>query len=596
MKKFLQTLTLSFTLILTLAMAGCGQNNKTLSYTLEYNMNKLEDVLNTTTEADNADLVIPEIYSLEDQESSKNLTEANTVSARNATPLKRISNPSRAQGNKVPNIKRQIVNNNEISETNNAYNNNKAILNVSQTNNLPGSTARKYVPKRISNINFSNSNLVTYLEKVEDLYVMVNDAVYTNETIKECKENIYSYCEILKELARKIKSGEIEVTKEQISSCNSLLKELGKSINKVTDTRNDVYNTCRTFAKNKSFSNGVDTVSSNYITLINCLDSRITEYQNILTILGQMQCILTDTCYNQNYNNADNQNSQAIEEVIEDYYNNNLNTETCPNNNCNTCPENNPNCNQDASTYPSFNKNIDERLTDLEEKIKNTPKTLEETDETKNAVETQKKTNIDTYLGNSTTNKNKTETKNENALQNNSTQTNQAPIVNTPVVNGNAGGIINGAAGNGIVGNGIVGGVANGIVGNGVVGAPIGNGVGIHNYENGVTNPYRNTDTYKLPPNITNGIAGGVGYGNGVGTRLLETKPCCAPLPQERRKDFKTFGKFEAENLAVENNKKIKNGIKTKTISTYNEANKEPITKENFKEIFEKYKKKIDQN
>ena len=510
-------------------------------------MNKLTDVLNDTKEANNNDLIVPELYSLEEEETKKE----NNVST--------ISN-------------KRFANKSKNSQTSNFRNPKKLPLkeNLVRTSAPVSKSASKqnYVPKRISSINYDNSNYTTYLGKVEDLYVMINDAVYANETIKECKENIFSYCQILNEIAKKIKSGELEVSKDQIASCNKLLKELGRNINKITDTRNEVSKNCKTFAENRSLNNGIDTISSNYVGLINCLDTRITDYENILTLLGQIQCVLTDTCYNQDLNQSDN--TQAVEDLVQDYYENNCFT----NEHGTYCPR----TTETPSTYPFF-KNETNNEND-EEALKNTPKTLEEPiveDENKEIKEKKPSKNIDSYSNNTTSNSS-TENKTTQNKLNNQTTTNQTtpPVVQSPIQNGIVG---NGIANNGIVGNGIVG---NGIVGNGYgIGAPI------HNFENGVMNPYRNTDTYKLPSNpLGNGIAG---YNNGFGTRILSAEDhnfLQKPLPQERRKNFKTFNSSIHSNANLETEK---TKINSSTISKYDEVNKSPITKETIKNSLKKF-------
>lgn len=537
MKKFLGIISICLTLILSIGLAGCGANEQTLSYSLEYNMNKLTEILSTTEEVETEQLVVPELYSFE--------TVATKTSAKPVLN-KKVANKTKTISN-ISNVKK-------IGPASLSIENEKKI---------------NYVPKRASSVNYENANYKSYMGKVEDLYIMVNDAVYANETIKECRENIFSYCQILNEIARKIKTKELEVSQEQIDSCNKLLKELGRSVNKITDTRNDVAKSCKTFAEKRSLDNGIDTVSSNYVTLLNCLDTRITDYENILTLLGQIQCILTDTCYNQNLNPADNSN--AVEDLVEDYYKNNCFT----NENGTYCPR----TEESPTTYPFFKNETTENDQTVDsnenqtEILKNTPKTLEEPmikENEEGNKENNGLKNIDTYSN--------TSTKNNSSVANNATQNNQSvnnqttnnPVVSTPIQNG----VVN----NGIANNGIVG---NGIIGNGYgygIGAPI------HNFENGVMNPYRNTDTYKLPSNPI-----GNGFNNGFGTRILNANNenlLEKPLPQERRKDFKTFNSLAETNANLENEK---TKINSSTFSKYNETNKNPITKETLKNNLKKF-------
>ena len=99
MKKFLSISCICLVIILSFGFAGCatGNSNASLSYTLEYNINKLTNILNKTEEAKTSELIIPEIYSPNE----------NTAPI---TPLK--------QGDltTLPSIDRQIVSPDEIKD------------------------------------------------------------------------------------------------------------------------------------------------------------------------------------------------------------------------------------------------------------------------------------------------------------------------------------------------------------------------------------------------------------------------------------------------------------------------------------------------
>lgn len=486
MKKFTMILCLSLAIVCGVIFAGCektGGNSSSLSYNLEYNVNKLKNLLNKTEEADVSDLIIPEIYS-----------ESGNLSAQNESlPQKDLTN--------------QIVSENEMSQSNRGFSPSQ----LEQNSKLNRFTNSSYAPRRASNVSFANSSYNSYLGKVEGLYVMVNDAVCANNEICSCKDNILAYCQYLALIAEQLKNKKIDVTKEQAESCNSLLKELSKATNKLTDTRSDVSNNCKNLSSKKSLSNGVDAISSRYVTLVNCLDNRLTNYQNVLAILMQLQCVLEGNCSG----NLDN-----LGNIIGS-------NSTCPNGNCqdnSTCE--NGNC---SSAIPT------DKIADYANK------------------NTERKTNIDTFKSNTFTpniiNRN---FRNKENVQANQTSTNETNSQNFQNINqfpnqpqnttqNNFGNITspyqNGMYGNNIYGNGVYG---NGMYGNGLY--------GVHNYENGTINPYRNTDTYKFPPQVSTGFGNGAYRGVGLeasGTtsniNLLQK-----PLPQERRQDFRGFNQIES--------------------------------------------------
>lgn len=544
MKKLLKILPLCLVFVLCFTLAGCatGNSSASLSYTLEYNVNKLTNILKKTEEASTADLVIPEIYS------------AGTT----VDPTEKLK-----QGDLMilPSIDEQIVDSEEIK---------KEQSSTSPKTTLSSSKFGTYSPRHISSVNYANSGYNSYLGKVEDLYVMVNDAVSANDSICLCRNNIFAYCQFLSDIAQQLKENEIELSEEQNTACNSLLKELSKLTNKLTDTRNEVSNSCKNLSQKKSLSNGIDAISSKYVTVVNCLDNRLTNYQNILAILSQLQCVLNGTCAT---NSSENSNVIENLENFKDLLNNNTSTnqkcftdengktycldengnlfsvdengnktylQNCQNGNCSssnsfqngTCP------NSTSKTISSKNEINPRKIADYntfdEEKEQNI----------------ERKSNIDTF-GDKTISPNII--KKENVNQNNNDENNNENLEANPPIqipnNSNTFGYGNGIYGSQI--NGISGGYGiNGAYGNGFGGA-YGGYNGVHNFENGITNPYRNTDTYKFPPQSSTPLGTGYVPGANLATNALEK-----PLPQEKRQDFKAFG-APVPNLEIEEKSEV---------------------------------------
>lgn len=619
MKKFLSISCICLVIILSFGFAGCatGNSNASLSYTLEYNINKLTNILNKTEEAKTSELIIPEIYSPNE----------NTAPI---TPLK--------QGDltTLPSIDRQIVSPDEIKDDQSK---------IMTRTSLSSSKIGTYNPRRLTNVNYTNSGYNSYLGKVEDLYVMVNDAVCVNDSICNCKNNILAYCEFLAEVAKQLKDNKIELSKEQTESCNSLLKELSKATNKLTDTRNEVSNSCKGLSQKKSLSNGIDTISSKYVTLVNCLDNRLTNYQNILALLAQLQCVLNGNCQtdsnisndvldnlknlenlndllngnNTNSNNSNNSNDKCFTDesgrtycldndgnlYTRDEKGNRVYLKNCPNGTCNdntTANNGNGTCNgntviNDGNVVcPNANSTTNSTKT-ISSKNKVNPEKIADyniNDEEK-TEKSERKSNIDTFKDKTVTpnvikkeNKKHDNTK-QNTTENNTNQNNQnnqeIPIAPTPTQlpnNTNTYGY----------GNGVYGSPINGTYGNGTYGGAYGNGFGgvygggyngMHNYENGITNPYRNTDTYKFPPQSSTQLPSSYAPGARLKTEAFQDVSMEKPLPQEKRQDFKAFGVAEP-NVNLEKEDEIK------TLEETNESklsSKEP-TEQRGEKIFDR--------
>ena len=614
MKKFLSISCICLVIILSFGFAGCvaGNSNASLSYTLEYNINKLTNILNKTEEAKTSELIIPEIYS-----PNENITSG-------ITPLK--------QGDltTLPSIDKQIVSTEEIENEQSA---------IMPRTSLSSSKIGAYNPRRLTNVNYTNSGYNSYLGKVEDLYVMVNDAVYANESICNCKNNILAYCEFLAEVAKQLKDNKIEVSKEQTESCNNLLKELSKATNKLTDTRNEISSRCKGLSQKKSLSNGIDTINSKYVTLVNCLDNRLTNYQNILALLAQLQCVLNGNCQTdsttsndvlnnlknlENLNdllngnktnlNSNNSNEKCFTDESGRTYcldnNGNLYTrdekgnriylKNCPNGTCNgnsTVNNGNGTCNgntviDDGNVIcPNANSTTNSTKT-ISSKNKVNPEKVADynTNDEEKTEKTERKSNIDTFKDKTITpnvikkeNKKHDNTK-QNTTENNTNLNNQnnqeIPIVPTPTQlpnNTNTYGYGNGVYGSPI--NGTYGGA----YGNGFGGVYGGGYNGIYNYENGITNPYRNTDTYKFPPQSSTQIPSTYAPGTRLKTEALQGVLMEKPLPQEKRQDFKAFGVAEPNiNLEKEDE------IKTLEETNENELSSKEPTEQRGEKIFDR--------
>lgn len=318
MKRFLSImLVFAFMFILT----GCNDSTSSLANNLSQSVEKVKNVLNQTKEVSNEDLVFEEILSLSDLNSAKNTENTNRIKNINKVDTKtttNISNKTKVKTLTFPKLKRQIVKNEVENKLN--INTNKAQeisdviptrLTAKRASNASRLTSSYYIPRRVSTVNYNNSSFNNYLGQLEDIYLMMNDAVCANDNISSCKNGILECCDLLSILSQNLKNKEIELSEDQSNSCNSLLNELGSCTNKVTSSRNDVSNECTGLKQTSSNGNfKIDQISSKYVKLINCLDNRVSYYENILSVLKQLQCVLTGDCYqsttNDTLNNLNN--------------------------------------------------------------------------------------------------------------------------------------------------------------------------------------------------------------------------------------------------------------------------------------------------
>lgn len=556
MKKLITLLLIVF---IGLTFAGCENSKNALANNIETNVNKLSSLLQKTKELSDDDIIMKELQTNEDQ--NKEISnEENKPSKINH--IKKYDLPKIEKMPK-PNASTQIVK--EDTKIVSAQNKFEKVGSRSINNSVPPTrkpprrlTNGEYVPKRISTTDYNNSGLTNYFSKIEDLYLMMNDACCANKDCGCLKSCILENCDMLSELCKQLKKNQIQLDKEQIQTCNDCLSKLSKYTNNLNNTKNDVQTSCNAVkTMNINPSAKIEQISSKYAKLINCLDERISCYSNILSILTQLKCAITGICENDNIDGALN-----IEKNIEENKQENF-PQILPmpiENDENKIVINDENSENNEKINENSQKNQENSIKNVENnKLEENTEKINDFGNKNLNVQNLPKHNLDTFkeetikpnigLNNRPNNNQKTDSEKQ-VVDNNETQNNQQTttenVNQTNNLPNNTNTMNNGVYVNPIGNNGM--GVTPGV---GVNGMPntigynnnvISNGYGYHNYENGVTNPYRNTDTYKLP--VGNGVNNGA-YGNGYNYGGY-TNPLARikPLESETRKDFKPFAKI----------------------------------------------------
>lgn len=561
MKKFL---TLLLVVLIGLSFAGCNDSKNALASNIENSVSRLSKLIDSTKEINNNDILIKEIHSTNGNytdccepktEKNSKFVEINEDNNEiSSTKIKNLNKKIKNMPRKTVNT--QIVRNNssqtETSQNQEILTENK--VNARNFNNVERLTTGNYKPRRISNVEYNNAGLQNYISKIEDLYLMMNDASCANNECNDLASILKNNCNALNDLCKQLKNNKIELNDNQMKACNDLLGGLNKNLNTLNNSKNDIQTQCKEVKKiNVNPNANVEQISTKYIKLINCLDDKITCYSNILSILTQLKCTISGVCEKEDANKELNIDKSEDETPLEHI------PQTLPY----FPPEDLEN--QDAINNEKFEDKINQLNQNAKINIENkkiqrnrriiNPKrpTSKDRDESitlggenqsekiadfsdkSTDKETERKNNLDTFKdatvksniikNKSQKNKEKIENSNENTNNFNENMVNNQNLPNnTDTTNGVNGTMINGVNGTGI-NTPIVNGAGNNI---------ITNGYGIHNYENGITNPYRNTDTYKFP--LGNKVNNAI-YNNGVYPGIAKIEP----LPQETRQNFKTF-------------------------------------------------------
>lgn len=163
----------------------------------------------------------------------------------------------------------------------------------------------RYKPRFISNLNFSsaNSNLENYIEKLQKLYTMTADVVEANNTLASYKVIILDDINETRTLNDCIITGKCTPTSNQILALNNYIDDLKSTINNLRNCNGDLTSEINKIStRNTGLSHSIEVTNSNYLRILNQIDTRISYHENAIATLEQIKFLLQDA---QNNINAD---------------------------------------------------------------------------------------------------------------------------------------------------------------------------------------------------------------------------------------------------------------------------------------------------
>lgn len=299
-----------------------------------------------------------------------------------------IANPY-ARG--ISNVNTYWINRNNVNTYNpsliNNQTNNENITDNTQNQTLTNteekqSNINSYKTESNSDLEYNqyekSSNLSNQFSKLSSLYSVAGNVVNVNKAIAEEKNYIFTQVQTIKELAKSLSSNEIQLNDSQISSISSLLENIHSNLNRITLTKNEIrYEVDKVKSLKNNYNDKTEQLSSRYVRLTNCLETRYTYYCNISSCLDQL------TNYLQSYVNGEdiiineeveeNTNNQVIENTTEQNINNqttentteqNINNQTTKTdqNNENNDSQNNQNVQESETSNEIVNENTTNQI------------------------------------------------------------------------------------------------------------------------------------------------------------------------------------------------------------------------------------------
>ena len=309
--KFRRYLVLILTLILSISLVGCGNQNTeaAVANNLEKNVSKLSTVITILEEIDYEDIVIDDISPLgETQIENTTYNTQNTskktsflqktkayeignmnISPKNEPNAKYVSQESekidlqkRPQKRLLKNPKQidaeSTVQNCENGECNKTYCENGNCYNVENTGTYSTKQIRKYTPKYVNETseNFTRNQLDIYLENIESVYDCCADCISCSAEYKSEEAKLMQNLKDCKTYCSKLRDGTITLTESEIKDCNQCLQTLSNYIARLKSTKGNITTKAKEIEVLKeNFGSNLTDLKSAYQKLFRALDTRL---------------------------------------------------------------------------------------------------------------------------------------------------------------------------------------------------------------------------------------------------------------------------------------------------------------------------------
>lgn len=172
----------------------------------------------------------------------------------------------------------------------------------------------KYSPRYVSNYdaNIANEHINRYLSKIQKFYAISTDVLEANNTLSNYKVSVLSNIDETNTLNNEIISGTYTPNEQQIIALNNYIADIKNTINNLKDCNGRLTKEINNITSSKSITNSIDVINSNYVTILNHIDTRISYHENALSTLEQIKFLITDVIENQNNNTIYNDSNTVL--------------------------------------------------------------------------------------------------------------------------------------------------------------------------------------------------------------------------------------------------------------------------------------------
>lgn len=217
-------------------------------------------------------------------------------------------------------------------------NNDNLSFNSENINNTPTTSSNKnyyytnesfepaklrYNPRYINSYNESeiNDQLSSYLYKVQRLYAITEDALEANNILRTTQQELLNKIDELIDLNQDIMNGKHNLTIQQLQALNNYAYDISRTTKNLKRCNGDLENEISNIGSNiqSNIASSVDVMNSNYVKLINLIDTRITYHRSAISTLEQIKYLFEDIANQTNVGEIELENSlNTTNELIED--------------------------------------------------------------------------------------------------------------------------------------------------------------------------------------------------------------------------------------------------------------------------------------
>lgn len=189
----------------------------------------------------------------------------------------------------------------------------------------------RYNPRFVNSYDENNINqqLSNYLYKVQRLYAMTEDALEANNILNTTKQELLELITEIRELNENITNGTCTATIQQLQALTNYTSDIKNTIKNLKKCNGDLENEVSNINSNipSTIASSVDVMNSNYVKLINLIDTRITYHESAISTLEQIKYLLEDAI------NSSNISEEEVKDIIEQLSSQeqNINSETTTN-------------------------------------------------------------------------------------------------------------------------------------------------------------------------------------------------------------------------------------------------------------------------